>query len=315
MTMAADAPEATSGLPGNARGAIIEILERHLPDNPTADDGAQILVPNLLRINGAEIWGPADHPVVIGPLSLKLGSDLVDVTVQMLARLIKPGDERGDLPMDADPNAPKVPIVEIGDGDPPVITLNGTPLALAEPDEGCPPVRVLYEYGPRYARIELAIIARRVVFDAEANSHGVPGGHLYYPIPGIEWVMPVVRLPDDDTAEGAAQSRTVYALGRDVDTIRRELGLARDLEARSAKRNAQIIASLERRLDRAERTYRDAGGPEPAYVTAFGASAPTPIGEVDWARPVASEPERTPPDWLTGCVYWQPPIHSDSPTT
>lgn len=73
----------------DARAAVFEIVERRRkPDAGSL--GESIVVPNVVRVNGAEVLIPDGEPITIHDLSSK---DVVKVTLTVFARRIFVGDE------------------------------------------------------------------------------------------------------------------------------------------------------------------------------------------------------------------------------
>lgn len=73
----------------DARAAVFEIVERRR--KPDAGSLAEsIVVPSVVRVNGAEILVPDNEPITVHDLSSK---DVVKVTLTVFARRIFIGDE------------------------------------------------------------------------------------------------------------------------------------------------------------------------------------------------------------------------------
>lgn len=167
-------------------GSTIEILERHIRGRmPDGGNGA-IIAPNVLRINGDDIWSAKDHPVEVGPINFNpLGDEPVVVPVTMTVRL---ADERIEAPNAAgNRHAPPAATLTIC---PDRIAINGKTVWVGEGG-----AEILWRYpGTDCARVRIPLLARRLVIDDEP---GTPVASL--PM-GSKWGL----IGDDIPAPAAA---------------------------------------------------------------------------------------------------------------
>lgn len=153
-------------------GSVVEILERHgngkMPD-------AGIIAPNLLRINGNDIWSAKDYPVEVGPMGYyPLGAEPLLVPVVMTVRLT---DHRVPRP---DPAGNRhVPPAATLDLHADRIVLNGQAVWVAEGG-----VEILWRYaGTDCIRARIPLLARKLVIDDEASDVSkLPTLHKWGPI-------------------------------------------------------------------------------------------------------------------------------------
>jgi hypothetical protein len=154
--------------------SAIEILERHVGD-PMPDAGTgSIIAPNLLRINGDDIWSASDYPVEIGPIGFNpLGAEAVVVPVAMLVLLTE--DDTPDVTL-ANRRVPPIATLDIRSGG---IVLNGRAVFAAE--QG---VEILQRYpGTDCARVRLPLLARKVTIgDEPAPRSAIPSQYKWGPI-------------------------------------------------------------------------------------------------------------------------------------
>jgi hypothetical protein len=75
------------------QACTIEIIERTTPDAMDYhENGAGILKPNEMRINGTPVYVSADHPLIVHEIDLR-DRDEVKVTLTLFARLVHIGAE------------------------------------------------------------------------------------------------------------------------------------------------------------------------------------------------------------------------------
>jgi hypothetical protein len=146
--------------------ATVEIVERHFPGyGPDQSSGSPVIVPNLLRINGDDVWSAGDHPVEVGPITLTLGSAAVVIPITCLVRYVDGAEE---APVDGPPAATLMVAEES-------VILNGK-IVSVEPG-GVEPLH--YHLGTRYARVRIPLYASRVVVCAEPSEQAAPSIHPY----------------------------------------------------------------------------------------------------------------------------------------
>ncbi len=141
--------------------STVEILERHANDKMPDTGNGSIIAPNVLRINGDDIWSAKDYPIEVGPLGYyPLGSDALVVPIVMTVRLT---DHR--VPAPAAPgnrHAPPAATLELHADR---VVLNGRRVWVHEHG-----VEVIWRYaGTDCARIRIHLFARRLVVDDDPS--------------------------------------------------------------------------------------------------------------------------------------------------
>lgn len=85
----------TDTKPGDLQACDIEIVERTSAANIAAGRG--LVFPNEIRINGRPVLAPADHPVFMHGFAVN-GSEVVQVTLTLFARVVRVSQESNDPP-------------------------------------------------------------------------------------------------------------------------------------------------------------------------------------------------------------------------
>lgn len=67
------------------RGAVIEIIEKRR--GKSSPPGGDVIIPNEIRINGAPVLAPKDHPVKVHEIAIQ-GDEVVLVTLTLFARRV-----------------------------------------------------------------------------------------------------------------------------------------------------------------------------------------------------------------------------------
>lgn len=191
--------------------AVIEIVERHSPGyGPDQSSDGPVIVPNLLRINGDDIWSAGDHPVEIGPITMTLGSSAAVVPVTCLVRYTDGTDEP---PVDGPPAATLTVTDES-------VVLNGKTVWVEEGGV----TQLHCHIGTRYARVRIPLYASRVAIHAEVSEQPPPLPYPYSGPPGV--IYP--SIADAEAILTMAKVRTASLTGATQEPSIADLRAASD---------------------------------------------------------------------------------------
>lgn len=84
--------------PTDARGAVIEIIEKRRPEDIDDSLSSSTIVPTEVRINGQALLCSSDYPVTVQPHEMKIpGGDVTLVTLTLFARRIEVRAEAAEV--------------------------------------------------------------------------------------------------------------------------------------------------------------------------------------------------------------------------